>query len=125
MVPVTTIVNSHSVGEHWGHLKEVLRRLQGAGLRVNPGKCVFGVGKVRFLGHEISAEGQRPLEIKVAPVLNFSVPTTVRELRSFLGFVSYYRRFVPKLAHILQPLDRHLLFEKKSQEIVAHFTLAE
>ena len=62
---------------------------------------MFGKTSVEFLGHHVDRHGIRPLQEKVKAIRATSRPTTVKELRRFLGMVNYYRRFVPKAAHHL------------------------
>ncbi len=60
-------------------------------------KCVFGASSIQFLGHHFSAEGVEPLPA----VTDFPRPSTVKELKMFLGIVNFYRRFLPGAARAL------------------------
>lgn len=72
---------------------------------INPLKCTLGVPELQFLGHHVSKDGIRPLDEKVKAIRNFPTPATQRQLREFLGLVNFYCRFIPRCAHILQPLN--------------------
>ena len=108
------IIYSDNHTDHLDHLRQVFDRLQKAGLVCSPGKCIIGVSKLRFLGHEVSSEGQKPLQEKVQPIQDFPIPRTVRQLRKFIGMIGYYRRFIPKLAKVISPWNKMLIFEKKT-----------
>lgn len=100
------IVYSSSVQHHLQRLRMVLERLQAAGLKVKLEKCAFFREKVQYLGHVISSQGVATDPGKVEAVAQWPCPTTVSELRTFLGFVSYYRRFVEGFAQVAAPLHR-------------------
>ena len=69
-------------------------------MRLKREKCSFLLPSVEYLGHVISAEGLKTSESKVKAVTNAPTPTSVSELRSFLGLVNYYSKFLPDLASI-------------------------
>jgi len=86
-------------------VEEVLRRLEENNLYVKPEKCAWKVQKVNFLG-VVMGQGRIEMEEdKVAGVLNWPVPKTVRDVRKFLGLANYYRRFVKDFAKLAQPLN--------------------
>ncbi|BES92430.1 Angiomotin C terminal [Nesidiocoris tenuis] len=70
------------------------------GLKVNSEKCVLGVDRLLFLGHDVSAEGLSPNPERVAPIVNYPIPKTTSDLRRFLGMVNFYNRFIPKAAEL-------------------------
>ncbi|KAG1931367.1 hypothetical protein F2P79_021615 [Pimephales promelas] len=98
------LVFSKTFPEHLERLRTVLLRLQETGLKVKVGKCHFLQSTVTFLGHQISAEGIATDPNKISAVKQWAVPTTLKALRSFLGFCGYYRRFVPGFSKIAGPL---------------------
>ncbi|XP_048244738.1 uncharacterized protein K02A2.6-like [Haliotis rufescens] len=102
------LVTGASEQEHLENMKEVLSRLSKAGLRLNAQKCKFMVGSVEYLGHKIDAQGLHPLDEKVKAIVSAPAPCNVAELKSFLGLVQYYQRFLPNLATTLAPLHRLL-----------------
>ena len=86
-------------------VEEVLRRLEENDLYVKPEKCAWKVQKVNFLG-VVMGQGRIEMEEdKVAGVLNWPVPKTVRDVRKFLGLANYYRRFVKDFAKLARPLN--------------------
>ncbi|GFV91005.1 hypothetical protein TNCV_1248911 [Trichonephila clavipes] len=100
------LVASSSPEEHLQHLQILFTRLQQYGLSLKPSKCIFGVTTIKFLGFKVSESGIEPLSDRVDCILNFPQPTTLTQLRRFLGLFNFYRRFVPKAAHLLAPLNK-------------------
>ena len=90
--------------DHLKNLEEVLKRLASAGLRLRKDKCVFMEPQVTYLGHKVSKEGIQPLQDKVDAITNALAPTNVSELRSYLGMINYYQKFLPNLSSVLAPL---------------------
>ncbi|KAL6185772.1 hypothetical protein ACLB2K_041899 [Fragaria x ananassa] len=87
------LVYSKSEKEHAKHLRLILRTLRNAQLYAKFSKCEFWLNKVGFLGHVVSAKGVSVDAQKVEAVSSWRRPTTVTEIRSFLGLAGYYRRF--------------------------------
>lgn len=100
------IVFSSTVIQHLERLEVVLKRLQREGLKAKLEKCTFFQPEVSYLGHLISDEGVSTDPKKIEAVANWPTPSKVSELRSFLGFASYYRRFVEGFAKLAAPLHR-------------------
>jgi hypothetical protein len=99
-------LNIHSVewNDHLQHLDTVLSRLKEVNLKLNPSKCCFAAGSIVFLGHVVSKEGTRPDPNKVDAVRKFLVPTTVTNVRSFLGLTGYYRKYIRGYSRMAGPL---------------------
>ena len=100
------IVFSTSVEQHLKRLEMVLSRLQQKGLKAKLSKCQFFKTEVQYLGHRVSREGVATDPEKVSAVANWRRPRDVSEVRSFLGFCSYYRRFVKGFAQLAAPLHQ-------------------
>ena len=96
--------------EHNENLKKVLEQIQEAGLRLKPRKCRFACVEDEYLGHEMSGQGVSTDPKKIKAVRQYSPPTDMKSVRSFLGLASYYRRFVPGFARVASPL--HALTKK-------------
>ncbi len=99
------LVASTSPEEHLRHLQLVFERLQHYGIIINPQKCVFGASSIEFLGHRVDCHGIHPLPDKVQSILDFPQPTSRRQLRTFLGLINFYHRFLSSCAKILDPLN--------------------
>ena len=98
------LVASKTADEHQQHLRLVFQRLQDHGLIVNRQKSVLGVPQLTFLGHDVSAAGISPPAARVAAIRDFKQPTTDQEVSRFVGMASFYHRFIPNAATLLQPL---------------------
>ena len=100
------IITGKNDDEHLANLEEVLRRLQAHGLRANKTKCEFFKEKITLCGHDIDSYGLHKSPQKVEVVLKASRPCNVAELRSFLGLVDYYNRFLSNLSTVVHPLNQ-------------------
>lgn len=89
-------------------LDTILSRIEAAGLRLRKSKYTFGVSSVTYLGHKIDAEGLHTVPEKVQAVHDAPSPTDVARLRSYLGLLSYYSRFLPQLSTVTAPLNQLL-----------------
>ena len=98
------LVASSSMEEHVEHFRELFRRLTAHDLVVSPAKCQFGKKQIEFLGHTVTKDGIQPLPEKVAAINAYPVPSSMDELRRFLGMVNFYNRFIPNAAKIMKPL---------------------
>ena len=88
------IIFSRSFEEHVENLKEVFERLKEANLKLSPKKCHFFKKQVKFLGHIVSENGVSTDPSKIQAVKDWPVPKNVKEVRSFVGLTSYYRKFI-------------------------------
>lgn len=100
------------VEEHNQRLDRVLCALEEAKLTLNLEKSLFGSSSITYLGHCIDKNGVSPDPQKLEAIEKFPKPTTLTQLRAFLGLASYYRRFISGFASIAQPL--HNLLKKGS-----------
>ena len=94
------LVETETEKRHDVIVKEVLRRLEENDLYVKPKKCAWKVQKVNFLGIVMGQGRIEMEEDKVAEVLNWPTPKTVRDIRKFLGLANHYRQFVKDFAKI-------------------------
>jgi hypothetical protein len=98
------LVFSKNPDEHMSHLQTALTILKDNEFHIRFEKCKFGIKEVEYLGHVINVNGVSPSPSKIQAVLDWPVPTTVTEVRQFLGFVNYYRKHIPRYSHICKPL---------------------
>ena len=105
------LITGKTATEHLNNLSEVLAKMQSVGIRLNKKKCHFMLPEVEYLGHKITSRGLHPSEEKVRALKNAPKPTNVTQLKSFLGLVNYYSKFLPNLSTILAPLYK--LLQKK------------
>ena len=98
------IIYSKDFDEHLGRLESVFQRLKDANLKLKPSKCHLFQIEVKYLGHIVSEEGVKTDPSKIADLLQWPIPTNVNEVRRFLGFTGFYRRFINGFAKIAKPL---------------------
>jgi hypothetical protein len=98
------IISRGSLEDHLEKLMEVLSRLQDAGLKINAAKSKFCALETEYLGYIITRDGVKPQANKVQAILALTPPKNVKELRSFLGMVQYYRDIWAKRSDMLAPL---------------------
>ena len=97
------LVIGRSDAEHLQNLEKVLQHLQEQGVRLKE-KCSFFQDSVEYLGHTINAKGIHTTNKKVKAILDALSPRNLSELRSFLGLLNYYSRFLPNITATLHPL---------------------
>lgn len=100
------LIYSDNLEEHQNHVTQVLQRLRDTGLYAKAEKCEFHTSSVEFLGFVISNNGIAMDIKKVQAVLDWPPPTNLSELRSFLGFCNFYRRFIKNYSKIAHPLTQ-------------------
>ena len=109
---------------HVRTLREFLSRLRTHDLKLSPSKARLGATELDFLGHSISPAGLHPDTNKVRAMIDMPMPTNLSQLRSLLGGLSYYRKFLPNLSKWIRPITDLLkksvpfVFTKEMEAIV-------
>lgn len=98
------LVFGNTKAQHDERLADVMSRLASANVTLNKEKCLFGVNKLRFLGHILNENGIEPDPAKVSAIKNLNAPKNVTELRSLLGMANHLGRFLPHLAQTTAPM---------------------
>lgn len=104
-------VTGSTYEEHIANLRAVLSRLREVGLRIKLEKCSFMQDNITYLGYIIDKQGLHPDQNKIKAIVDAPPPEDVTQLRSFLGLINYYSKFIPRLSTILHPL--HSLLRKE------------
>jgi hypothetical protein len=109
---------AHTKGwkEHLESLREFFERVRRAHLTLKPKKCSIGYGKIDFLGHTLRDDSISPKVESVDKIVDMPRPQTKKQVRSFLGAVNYYRKFIPHCAELMAPLSD--LTKKQSPNVV-------
>eukprot|EP00731_Ephydatia_muelleri_P005042 Em0002g1218a len=102
------LVTGTSESEHLQILEQVLTRLEEVGIRLKESKCQFLLPSVEYLGYRISGNGIQPTEEKLRAIRDAPTPRDLSQLKSFLGLLNYYGKFLPHLSSTLAPLYKML-----------------
>ena len=103
------IIFSKSFDEHIKSVENVFKQLELHGLKLKASKCEFFKTSVQYLGHIVSDKGVQTDPDKISALKDWPAPSNIKELRSFLGFAGYYRRFVCNYSQIMKPLNSLLV----------------
>ena len=97
------IIFTQTKEEHLKHLEIIFMRLKEAGLKLKRSKCSFMKLHIEYLGHLISEKGIEPMPDKLTVIKEMPAPRSLKEIKQFLGLVSYYRKFIPRFSDIAKP----------------------
>lgn len=108
--------------EHREHLRIIFQRLKKFNLAINVAKCDFGKREIQFLGHRVSSDGLLPLPEKVRAIREFPLPTMVKQLKSFLATLNFYRKFLPNAIETQSKLLEMIPGNKKNDRTLLSWT---
>ncbi|CAI6354211.1 unnamed protein product [Macrosiphum euphorbiae] len=98
------LIHSDSVASHINKLNEVFNKLKECGLTVREEKCAFFQDEIQYLGYKINKHGLNTSETKIKAIVDAPIPTNITQVKSFLGMVNYYFKFIKNSTEILYPL---------------------
>jgi hypothetical protein len=99
------LIFSKTLEEHHEHVRKVLTKLREAGLPVDLKKSQFDAHEVTYLGLVVNGNGVRKDPKKIQAVLDWPAPKSISDVQAFVGFASFYRRFIPGFSHLASPLN--------------------
>jgi len=102
------VVYSDNFEDHVRRLRIVFERIKQVGFKLKVSKCFFGQTKIDCLGFVVSKEGLVPSNKKIQAIVEMKPPTNIKQVRSFLGLCSFFRRFVPHFSKIAKPINNLL-----------------
>ena len=98
------IIVGKSFEEHLDRIQQVLKRFRDHNSKLSPKKCAFFRDQVKYVGHIVSVDGVRTDPDKLSKIVDWPTPCNIDDVRSFLGFAGYYRRFVCNFSKLAKPL---------------------
>ena len=107
------LIYSENLAEHKKHVRMVMEKLRDAGLYLKPSKCQFHATEVSFLGYIVGPDGVKMDPAKVESIASWPTPTSVHDIRVFLGLANFYRRFIDNFSRITAPITYLLKKSKK------------
>lgn len=110
------VFSGDNFDEHVDRLRMVFQRLQDCGIKLSPSKCSLFKRRGKYVGHVVSAEGIEPDDDKITKVKNWPTPSNSEDVRRFLGFVGYYRKFIMNFSKIARPLTSLIPTTTKSKK---------
>lgn len=102
------VVSGRDTESHNKNLQACLNKLQSVGLTLNKEKCKFYMDEITYLGFKINKKGLYPTDEKIKALRDAPAPKNITELKSYLGMLNFYRKFLPSLSTVLEPLNKLL-----------------
>jgi hypothetical protein len=102
------LIFSTSLQEHLVAIRKIFEKLRKHNLKIQVDKCKFFAKQTEYLGHTLTTEGIKPNDKKIEAIKQIKLPTTPKQIKSFLGVTGYYRKFIKDYAKVAQPMTRFL-----------------
>ena len=99
------LIYSPDVETHLKHVELIFQRLREVDLKLKMEKCSFLKKHIQYLGHIVSGDGIKPVPEKLSSIQQMPCPYTLKEVKQFLGLVGYCRKFIPRYADVVRPLN--------------------
>ena len=110
-----TCIHSNTAQKHLQIIEKLLKAFRTAGLTIQPNKTFFGRSTITYLGHQISRDGVQVPEQYTKVIDQWPLPHAMQEIRTFLGKVGYYRRFIKNFSKIAIPLSNYVNKENEQR----------
>ena len=111
------LVATRDAQSHMSNLRTLFQILSRHGITINRQKTRMGLAEVTYLGHRVTSRGISPLADRVDAIRDVPAPDSKVALQRYLGMVNYYRRFLPSIAKVLDPLHAAVAAARKSKKI--------
>lgn len=102
------VIYANSIQDHENKLRSIFEKLKEHNLKLQPDKCEFMRHEVAYLGHIISNQGVSPDPEKTKAITKFPIPKNQKDIKSFLGLIGYYRKFIENFSKLTKPLTKLL-----------------
>ena len=109
------VVHNSNWTAHIKSLKMLLQRLRDHGLTAGPKKCFLGYSEIKYLGYVLGNDSLHPVDEKIVSISKMQLPQTKKQLRSFMGTVNFYRKFIENFAEISAPITNLLKKHRSNQ----------
>lgn len=107
------LIFSTSIQEHIVNINKIFKKLRQANLKIQIDKCNFFCKETEYLGHVLTTDGIKPNPKKIKDITELRLPTTQKQIKSFLGITGYYRKFMKDYARVAQPMTKYLKKDSK------------
>ena len=97
------VIYSENWNDHLSHVRSVLDRLRLNGLTAGPSKCYFAFSEIKYLGYQLGNNTLSPIPSRINDIVKMPLPDNKKALRSFMGTIGYYNRFIQGFSTIAAP----------------------